>query len=72
MGVKRLNKAHERIGTLRTERFKSNLVENSRTALMTVAAYIDLNPARAGLYINPKDYRFCSYGGTIGGLTLDG
>ena len=53
------NKSHRRIGTLWTERFKSLLVENSRVALMTVAAYIDLNPVRAGLCSDPKDYRFC-------------
>ena len=43
------NKSHNRIGTLWTERFKGVLVENSRTALMTVAAYIDLDPVRVGL-----------------------
>lgn len=41
------NKSHNRIGTLWTERFKSLLVENTRSALMT-AAYIELNPVRAG------------------------
>ena len=28
---------------------------------MTLAAYIDLNPVRAGLCSDPKDYRFCGY-----------
>jgi putative transposase len=26
-----------------------------------VAAYIDLNPVRAGLVDDPKDYRWCVY-----------
>ena len=61
------NKAHGRIGTLWTERFKSLVVENSRTALMTVAAYIDLNAVRAGLCSDPMDYRFCGYAEALGG-----
>ena len=60
------NKSHKRIGTLWTERFKSLLVENSRIALMTVAAYIDLNPVRAGLCPDPKDYRSCGYAEALG------
>ena len=61
------NKSHNRIGTLWTERFKSVLVENTRTALMTVAAYIELNPVLAGLCDDPKDYRFCGYAEALGG-----
>ena len=60
------NKSHNRIGTLWTERFKSVIVENSRTALLTVAAYIDLNPVRARLCEDPKDYRFCGYAEALG------
>jgi hypothetical protein len=26
-----------------------------------MAAYIDLNPVRAGIVEDPKDYRFCGY-----------
>ena len=64
------NKSHNRIGTLWTERFKSVLVENTRTALMTVAAYIELNPVRAGLCDDPKDYRFCGYAEALGGEAI--
>ena len=39
------------------ERFKSVLVEGSREALLTVAAYIDLNAERAGLVGDPAEYR---------------
>ena len=64
------NKSHNRIGTLWTERFKSVLVENTRTALMTVAAYIELNAVRAGLCEDPKDYRFCGYAEALGGEAI--
>ena len=59
------NRNHDRFGTLWSERFKSVLVEGEREALGTVAAYIDLNPVRAGLVDDPKDYRFCGYGEAV-------
>ncbi|MFP4069669.1 MAG: transposase [Opitutales bacterium] len=55
------NRTHERFGTLWAERFKSVLVEGKGNPLQTMAAYIDLNPVRAGLCKDPKDYRFCGY-----------
>lgn len=55
------NKQNGRFGTLWAERFKSVLVEDSIEAVGTVARYIDLNPVRAGLVEDPKDYRFCGY-----------
>ena len=55
------NRSHQRFGTLWAERFKSVLVEGSGNALQTMAAYIDLNPVRAGIVEDPKDYRFCGY-----------
>ena len=58
-----------RTGTLWDGRFKSVLVEEG-DALRTVAAYIDLNPVRAGLVKNPEDYRWCSYAAAIGGMRL--
>ena len=65
------NRRHDRFGTLWAERFKSVLVEDSEAALRTVAAYIDLNPVRAGLVADPKDYRFCGYSAALaGGKTL--
>ena len=53
------NRSHGRVGTLWSERFKSVLVEGCGNPLQTMAAYIDLNPVRAGLVNDPKDYRFC-------------
>ncbi len=48
------NRTHQRKGTLWEERFKSVLVEGAGTALATMAAYIDLNPVRAGIVGDPK------------------
>jgi hypothetical protein len=61
------NRTHERFGPLWCDRFKSVLVEGERHALRTVAAYIDLNPVRAGLVADPKDYRFSGYGEAVAG-----
>jgi len=61
------NQNHDRFGTLWAERFKSVLVEGSGFALQTMAAYIDLNPVRAGLVEDPKDYRFCGYAEAVAG-----
>jgi len=61
------NKTHERFGPLWADRFKSVLVEGKGNALQTMAAYIDLNPVRAGLVKDPKDYRFCGYAEAVSG-----
>ena len=63
----RFNRDNGRFGPLWSERFKSVLVESSPEALRTVAAYIDLNPVRAGLVEDPKDYRFCGYAEAVVG-----
>ncbi|HMP72554.1 MAG TPA: transposase [Kiritimatiellia bacterium] len=62
------NRKHERRGTLWEERFKSVLVEGRGNVLATMAAYIDLNPVRAGLVEDPKDYRFSGYGEAVAGI----
>jgi putative transposase len=52
-------------GTLWTERFKSVLVETRSGAsnpLDLVAAYIDLNPVRAGVVAEAEDYAYSGYG----------
>jgi hypothetical protein len=61
------NQHSGRFGTLWAERFSSTLVENSPLALQTVAAYIDLNPVRAGLVSDPKNYIFCGYSKALAG-----
>jgi hypothetical protein len=35
-----------------------------------MAAYIDLNPVRAGLADDPKDYRFCGYSEAVAGRRI--
>ena len=55
-------------GTLWQGRFTSTLVEGSGS-LAAVGAYIDLNPIRAGIVADPKDYPFCGYGAAIAGNT---
>ena len=62
------NKSHGRYGTLWSERFKSVLVEGRGNPLQTMAAYIDLNPVRAKLVQDPKDYRFCGYAQAVAGF----
>ncbi len=56
-----------RKGTLWEDRFKSVLVEGAGQALTTMAAYIDLNPVRAGIVPDPKDYRWSGYGEAVAG-----
>ncbi len=61
------NRRHRRSGTLWEHRFRSILVEGEETALLTIAAYIDLNPVRAGIVGDPKDYRWSGYGEAVAG-----
>jgi REP element-mobilizing transposase RayT len=61
------NRRHGRKGTLWEERFKSVLIGQGSGSLHTAAAYIELNPVRAGIVEDPKDYRFCSYGEAVAG-----
>ena len=62
------NRNHRRFGTLWADRFKSVLVEGQGNPLQTMAAYIDLNPVRAGIVDDPKDYRFCGYAEAVAGV----
>lgn len=61
------NRKTGRKGTLWEDRFKSILVEGEGDALMTMAAYIDLNPVRAGLVNDPAEYRWSGYGEAMAG-----
>ncbi len=60
------NGKHKRKGGLWEDRFKSVIVE-SGIAARTMAAYIDLNPVRAGIVEDPAEYRWSSYGEAVGG-----
>ncbi len=63
------NRRNSRKGTLWEERFKSVLVEGRGHALLTMAAYIDLNAVRAGLVVDPKEYRFGGYAEAVAGVS---
>lgn len=52
------NKEYEREGTLWEQRYKCYLIGGSFGSLLRVAAYIDLNPVRAGLVENYSDYQW--------------
>ncbi|MBK8092469.1 MAG: hypothetical protein IPK32_10955 [Verrucomicrobiaceae bacterium] len=61
------NKRHKRKGTLWMDRFRSVLVEGKGNPLLAMAAYIDLNAVKAGMVVDPKDYRWCGYAEALGG-----
>jgi putative transposase len=61
------NRRHSRVGTLWEGRYASLLVEGESRALAVIAAYIDLNPVRAGIVKDPADYRWSGYGEACGG-----
>ena len=58
------HEGHE--GTLWQGRFGSTFVEGGGS-LAAVAAYIELNPIRAKIVDDPKDYRWSSYGAAVAG-----
>ena len=60
------NRSTKRSGGLWEDVFKSVLVEDG-LASRTMAAYIDLNPLRAGIVPDPAEYRWSSYGEAMGG-----
>ena len=64
------NNSHGRCGTLWEERFESLLVEGEAKILSMTAAYIELNPVRAGIVEDPKDYPFSGYGEACAGKTV--
>ena len=59
--VRYFNALHNRSGTLWEGRYRSTLIQTDRY-LLTCMAYIDLNPVRAGLAAEAKDYPWSSYG----------
>jgi putative transposase len=59
--VRYFNDTQQRSGTLWEGRYKSTLIQTERY-LLACMAYIDLNPVRAGLAAQPRDYPWSSYG----------
>ena len=54
------NYSYARTGTLFEGRFRSSVVQEDRYFL-TCLRYIELNPVRAGMVIDPGDFRWSSY-----------
>ena len=65
------NTRMKRRGNLWEETFKSVIVEDGLAA-RTMAAYIDLNPVRAGMVADPAEYRWSSYGEAMGATGRSG
>jgi putative transposase len=59
--VRYINQTYRRTGTLWEGRFKSSLVSKDEY-LLACARYIELNPVRAKMVNNPKDYPWSSFG----------
>jgi len=66
--VRAINRAHSRTGTLFEGRFRSSLIQTERY-LLTCMAYIDLNPVRAGMVAQAKDYTWSSHAFYVGART---
>ena len=58
--VRYFNNTYKRTGTLWEGRYKSTLIQTDRY-LLACMAYIDLNPVRAGLVMQPQDYPWSSH-----------
>ncbi|MDM0114434.1 transposase [Variovorax sp. J22R133] len=59
--VRYFNDRHGRSGTLWEGRYRSTLIQTDRYFLACMA-YIDLNPVRAGMVAEARDYPWSSYG----------
>jgi putative transposase len=58
--VRYFNDTQKRSGTLWEGRYKSTVIQAARY-LLACMVYIDLNPVRAGLVMQPQDYPWSSY-----------
>ncbi len=58
--VRSFNERYARSGTLFEGRFRSSMVQSERY-LLACLRYIELNPVRAGMVIDPADYKWSSY-----------
>lgn len=65
------NRKHACKGAFWDSRYRSVVVESSPLALLSVAAYVDLNPVRAGIVSDPLDYRWSGYAAACGGAVAE-
>lgn len=63
--VRYFNLRHQRSGTLWEGRYRSNLIESERY-LLACMVYIDLNPVRAGMVLEPSAFKWSSHKHCIG------
>jgi putative transposase len=63
--VRYFNDSQGRSGTLWEGRYRSTLIQ-TETYLLACMAYMDLNPVRAGLAPEARDYPWSSYGHYVG------
>lgn len=66
--VRYFNDTQKRTGTLWEGRYKSTVIQTERY-LLACMAYMDLNPVRAGLVPQARDYPWSSHGHYIGQRT---
>jgi putative transposase len=59
------NVLHKRVGHLFQGRYRAEIIEKE-TYLIEVMRYVVLNPVRAKLTANPKDWKWSSYRATVG------
>ena len=58
--VQYINHVYRRSGTLWEGRFKASLVD-TESYFLRCCRYIECNPVRAGMVVNPADYQWSSY-----------
>jgi len=58
--VQYFNRAYRRTGTLWEGRYRATLVDTEEY-LLTCMRYVELNPVRAGMVHDPKDYKWSSH-----------
>lgn len=63
--VRYFNDRYQRTGTLWEGRYRSTLIQSERY-LLACMVYIDLNPVRAGLVVQARDFPWSSHGYYIG------
>lgn len=63
--VRYFNDRHGRTGTLWEGRYKSTLIQSDRY-LLACMAYMDLNPVRAGIVTEAREYVWSSHGHYVG------
>jgi len=63
--TQRFNQRYRRVGHLFQGRYKAILVEKD-SHLMSLCRYVVLNPVRVGLVRKPEQWRWSSYGATVG------